>query len=1137
MSLRPRLIASVALLASVGAASGVPLSAQQPTAAPTAPVRADSLWFQFIGPTDGGRVSAIAGVPGDNNTWYFGSASGGIFKSTNNGTTNVPIFDETGVQAIGALAVSQSNHDIVWAGTGEAWVIRDADIAGDGVYKSADAGTTWKNMGLREVGRIGKVIIHPTNPDIVYVCAIGRVTGPQQERGVFRTGDGGNSWRRVLFVDDKTGCSGLSMDKQDPRVLYAGTWEVKMATWAMYSGGPGSGVWKTNDAGETWTRLANGLPKAGVGKVDVAVAPSNGKRVYALMQTADQGSVWRSDDAGVTWKVWNWQRPLIGRAGYYTRLEVSPSNPDEILLASSTFFQSTDGAKTFVERPWGGDNHDIWWDPVNADHFGLTNDAGARVTSTHGAQSGTVTLPNGQMYHVSTDKQVPYWVLTNRQDNGTIRGPSNVVEAPPGGGGRGRGGFGPPVPDSAAAGGLGGRGGRSGSGASGVADSTAARAPVDSTTIDFGPIPPQGGVGGRGGRGGGAGGSGNAAYASVGTWQHGIGGCESGFTLADPTDADIIWASCYGNKVTRFDNKAGLARSVAPFGITLDSPPDDIKYRCHWTPPLAIDPFDHNTVYYGCQVIFKTSNGGQTWKVTSPDLSTRDKSMIVNSGGVVGDNLGQFYGALVFSIAPSQIRKGLIWAGTNDGKVWNTRDGGTTWNDVTKNVGMKPLGTIRQITPSWHDAGTAYFTADYHMVDDRSPHIYKTTDFGKTWKEVTGDLPNGHPLDYVMSVGENPNRKGMLFAGTAHAFYYSMNDGANWTHFKTGLPPAPVSWIETPKEWHDVVVSTYGRGVFILRDIAPLEEKDKAAAAADFHLFAPRTGYREARSGRADFQFDLKAVTDGLIKLEVLDSAGVVIRTMNGRGRPGLNKVAWNLRYEPPMQVEMRHTPPEQPHIWEDPRFAGKDTRPIIHWGIDGPQRNGPLAAPGKYSVRVTVAGKSQTRPFAVLLDKDVKQPVADIVASTKAQTKVRDDMNATVQMINRIEVMRRQVQDIAKADTTKPDAKAALLTLDGKIKDVELLMLTNSDLMSDDKYYVETMKIFMKLIWLNGDVGTGAGDVAGGADHRPTDAAVQVLGDIEQDLKTAKAKFAELMTKTIANFNKQWAGKLKPITDAKIAM
>jgi photosystem II stability/assembly factor-like uncharacterized protein len=1091
------------------------------------PVRGDSLWFQFIGPTDGGRIASIAGVPGDNNTWYFGNASGGIFKTTNGGVTNTPIFDSTGVAAIGALAVSQSNHDIVWAGTGEAWVIRDADIAGDGVYKSTDAGKTWKNMGLKDVGRIGRIIVHPTNPDIVYVCAIGRVTAPQQERGVFRTADGGNSWRRVLFVDENTGCSGISMDKQDPRVLYAATWQVWMATWVMKSGGPGSGVWKTTDAGETWTRLTNGLPSQGVGKVDVAVAPSNGKRVYALMQTADQGSVWRSDDAGTTWKVWNWQRPLIGRAGYYTRIEVSPSNPDEILIASSTFFQSTDGGKTFNDRPWGGDNHDIWWDPLNADHFGITYDAGARVTTSHGVVGTTVTLPNGQMYHVSVDRQVPYWVLTNRQDNGTIRGPSNVVEAPPGGAG-GRGGRGGPPPGDPAAIPAGGRGGRGG------ADSTARPAtPADTTTIDFGPIPPQP-PGGRGGRGN-QNGQGNAAYATVGTWQHGIGGCESGFTLADPTDADIIWATCYGNKVTRFDNKAGTAHSVAPGRMTLDSPPDDLKYRCHWTPPLAIDPFDHNTVYYGCQVIFKTSNAGQTWKEISPDLSTRDKQYVVNSGGVVGDNLGQFYGSLVFAIAPSQIQKGLIWAGTNDGKLWNTRDGGTTWNDVTKNVGMKPLATIRQITPSWHDAGTAYFTADYHMVDDRTPHIYKTTDYGKTWKEVTGDLPKTHPLDYAMSVGESPNRKGMIFAGTGHAFYYSVDDGAHWTHFQTGLPPSPVSWIETPKEWNDVVVSTYGRGVYVLRDIAPLVEKEKAAAE-DFHLYAPRVGYREARGGRADFQFELKAVPEGMIKVEVLDSAGKVIRTMNGKGRPGLNKVAWNLRYDPPMQVELRHTPPEQPHIWEDPRFVGRETRPIIHWGIEGTMRAGPVAAPGRYSVRVTAGGKSQTQKFTVLLDKDVKQPVADLVANTKTQVRVRDNINTTVEMINRLEVMRRQAQDAAGADTTKPEAKAALRKLDQQIKDVELLMLSNSDLMSDDKYYVETYKIYLQLVWLSGDIGTGGGDVAGGADHRPTDAALQLTSDIEKDIKNAKAKVADL-DKIIAEFNKQWAGKLKPIGVPKAAM
>jgi hypothetical protein len=388
-----------------------------------------------------------------------------------------------------------------------------------------------------------------------------------------------------------------------------------------------------------------------------------------------------------------------------------------------------------------------------------------------------------------------------------------------------------------------------------------------------------------------------------------------------------------------------------------------------------------------------------------------------------------------------------------------------------------------------------------------------------------------------MSVAENPNRKGMLFAGTANAFYYSLNDGVNWTHLKTGLPAAPVSWIETPKESHDVVVSTYGRGIYILRDIAPLEEKEKAVAATDFHLYTPRAGFREARSGRADVQFELKAVPNELIRLEILDSAGRAIRTMNGRGRLGLNKVAWNLRYDPPTQVELRHTPPEQPHIWEDPRFAGRETRPIIHWGIQGPQTTGPIAAPGRYSARLTVAGKSQTRPFVVLLDEDLKVPVADLVASTRAQVRVRDNTNATVDMVNRIEVMRRQAEDIAKADTTKPEAKQALKELDAKMKSVELLMLSNSDLMSDDKYYVETYKIYLQLLWLGGYVGTGASDVAGGADARPTDSAIEHLGDIEKDLKTAKVKFDELMSKVIADFNKQWAGKLKAITAAKVAM
>lgn len=1142
-------LALAGLLAAPLAAQPTPSRAQNADSART--VRGDSLWFQFVGPTDGGRSTAIAGVPGDNNTWYIGNASGGVYKTTDGGITNRPVFDEQPVMAIGALAVSQSHHNIVWAGTGEAYVIRDADIMGNGVYMSADSGKTWKHMGLDQTGRIGKILINPGNPNIVYVCAIGRVTAPQQERGVFRTTDGGATWKRVLFVDENTGCSGLSMDRGDPRILYAATWQVKMATWGMWSGGPGSGLYKTTDAGDTWTKLTDaGLPKSPLGKIDVAVAPSDSKRVYALIQTTDQGSVWRSDDAGATWHVQNWQRSLIGRAGYYIRLEVSPANADEILIANSSFYQSTDGGKTFIERPWGGDNHDIWIDPLNADRFGLTNDINTRLTTTHGRQFTSVALPNGQMYHVSTDNQVPYWVLTNRQDNGTIRGPSNVVEAPPGGrGGRG-GGFGGPPPAPDTAGGRGGRGGRGGAdtaaagrggrGGRGTADTTGGRgaqAPADTTTLDFGPMP-TGGRGGRAGGGGGRGrgGSGNAPFATVGEWQHGLGGCESGFTLADPTDPDIVWATCYGNKVTRFDNKLKQARSVAPWRMTLDSPPNELKYRCHWTPPLAIDPFDHNTVYYGCQVIFKTTNAGQSWTVISPDLSTRNPERIINSGGLIGDNLGQFYGAVVFAIAPSPVQRGLVWAGTNDGKIWVTRNGGGSWSDVTASVGMEPDATVRQIAPSPFDAGTAYFTADRHLVDDMKPHIYKTTDFGKTWKSVTGNLPATSTLDYAMSIAENPNRKGMLFAGTGHAFYYSTDDGATWTHFKTGLPAAPVSWIDVPKLWHDVVVSTYGRGIYILRDITPLEESEKAAGA-DFHLYAPRVGYRAVRNGHADFQFELKTVPAELMTVQILDSTNAVIRSMKGHGRPGLNKVSWNLQYDAPTQVELRHTPADQPHIWEDPRFVGKDTRPVIHWGIQQPQAAGPLAAPGRYSVRVTVAGKSQTAPFTVLLDHDVKTPVADLVASTRAQVRVRNNIDSTAVMVNRIEVMRRQAQDVAKADTTSAEAKAALAALDQKIQNVELTMLTHADMLSDDKYFPETPKIYLNLLWLSGEVGTGAGDVAGGANYRPTDASMTTLSDIEKDLKDTTAKFADLMAKIIPDFNKQWAGKLAPITDKKVAM
>jgi len=1008
---------------------------------------AEGFGFRFVGPAVGNRVSAIAGIPGDTSTYYAGAASGGVWKSTDSGNTWLPIFDSQPVAAIGALAVAPSDSSQVWVGTGEAWAIRDSDVMGDGVYKSTDAGRTWTNMGLKETGRIGRVIVDPKNAEIVFVCALGRTTGPQEERGVYRTTDGGQHWDRVLFADANTGCSGLSMDAHNPHTLFAGMWQVEMHTYGEYSGGPGSGVYVSHDGGTTWAKInGRGMPRPPVGKIDVAVAPSDSNRVYALIQTADQGSLWRSDDGGEVWRVVNWDRALIGRAGYYIRLAVSPTDEDEILVSDSAFLHSVDGGETFRTVPWGGDNHDIWIDPLNANRFVITDDGGLNITTTHGrGQFHRVQLPIGQIYHVAVDNQVPYYVYGNMQDDGTMRGLSTS-------GGRGFGGNG------------------------GEAD-----------------------------------------------WDHPMGGCESGFTIPDPTDPNIVWATCYGDEVTRWDARTHEARSVSPYLHTLDSPPNDTKYRCHWTPPLAIDPFDHNTVYYGCQVIFKTSNAGQSWSVISPDLSTKDPQYVKPSGGIVGDNLGQFYGEVVFAIAPSKIQKGLIWAGTNDGQIWYTKDGGGNWTNVSKNVsGMPAWGTITCIEPSHFDPGTAYVAVDFHLMDNRDPYIYKTTDFGQTWTQISSNLPTKHPLAYVRSVAEDPNKKGLIFAGTGNGFFYSQDDGAHWTNLQAGLPHAPVSWITVQPHYHDVVVSTYGRGFYILDDISPLEQAAPADAAVNF--LTPRATYRSGRGGRgAILNYTLKANPQAPVQIQIMDASGNVVRTMQAPGRGGLNRTAWDLHYDGPHIIALRTTPAENPHIWEEPRFRGQDSRPITHWGMS-PNQEGPMVVPGKYTVKLTVDGTPYTQTLDVLRDPKTPGSDADLAASVKMQLRIRDDITKTADMVNQIEWMRRQLDDVKRAQTAehaKPDLTKSLDDMNQKMLNVEYKLLNEALMTSDDKYFIQAYTVYFNLLWLNGEVGPGAGDVAGGVDYAPTDTERGLLDMIEKDLTTATADYHNLMDKEMPAFNR----------------
>ena len=1092
------------------------VSAQRPDSVKRG-AQSEPFQFQFMGPANGGRIAAVTGVPGDPKTWYMGSASGGVWKSSDSGQTFVPVFDSMKVQAIGALATSAAAPGTVWAGTGEAWAVRDADVMGDGIYKSTDAGRTWTNMGLRETGRIGRIIVNPLKPDVVFVCALGRATGPQSERGVFRTTDGGRTWSRVLFVDDGTGCSGLAMDANDPDILFAGMWQVVMHTWAMFGGGPSSGLYMSRDGGATWSHLSgSGLPHSPLGKIDVAVAPTNSNRVYALIQTADQGSLWRSDDGGRSWAAANWARTLIGRAGYYVNIKVSPANPDEILVANSSFWRSTDGGKTFRDVPWGGDTHDIWFDPTNANTFALTDDGGAHITFNNARTFTSVTLPNGQMYHVAVDQRVPYWIYSNRQDNSyPMRGSSDAplrTEGRP----RSR-----RAQDST----------RTDSAHSDSARSAAARgvpramvpAPADSTKARAAAV------------------AGEEAAADPGftntfartPWEDGLGGCESGFTIPDVSNPRYVWATCYGDQVTLWDARTKLARSVSPWIHTLDAPPDSLKYRCHWTPPLAIDPFDSKTVYYGCQVIFRTSNGGQDWRVMSPDLSTRDTSRIVSSGGIVGDNLGQFYGGVVFAIAPSEIRRGLIWAGTNDGQLWYTRDAGGHWTNVTANMhGLPAWGTIRKIEPSHFDPAVAYVAIDLHMMDDRRPYVFRTSDYGRTWTSISSDLPDNHPLSYVMAVAENPNRRGMLFAGTGNGFYYSLNDGSSWTRFDSGLPAAPVTWIVVPKQWHDVVVSTYGRGLYILRDITALEQGAELAAPTSVRLFAPHPAFRQARSGHADFTFAIPAggrSTDS-VTVSVFDSAHRLVREMHMRSRPGLNRVPWDIRYAPAPQVALRTPAPDNPHIFAEPRFGKKETRPLLHWGIEQPLHTGPIAAPGRYSVQLAAGGRTWTQPFTIIRDTATTEAAADLSASTAAQLRVRDALTAAAEMINHMEVMRKRIADERATNAGSPSVLSALNGIDAHILAVEHLLLSRADLESDDKYFVEQPSVYMQLVWLGGEIGSGAGDVAGGAEFRPTAQALAQLARLESEVAAARRSYARLVGTDVQSFNKAMREQAGPV-------
>jgi photosystem II stability/assembly factor-like uncharacterized protein len=1063
-----RAVVTVTLAALAAAIDSPPMTARQSTV--ISPDVYSRLTWRHIGP-EGNRISAVAGIPGNPLVYYLGSASGGLAKSTDGGITWDQIFDDQSVQSIGEIAIAPSDPNTIYVGTGES-CIRSHISVGDGIFKSTDAGRTWTRAGLERSGRIGRIVVHPKDPDVALACSLGHAYGPQPERGVFRTADGGKTWDRVLFVDENTGCSELEMDPTNPRRLFAGMWQVDIKTWGRESGGPGSGLFTSADGGTTWKRLTgNGLPTREVGKVKVAVAPSNPDRVYALIETGDgipwkgrdtdRGQIFRSEDGGNRWRVVSYDRNAMGRSHYYGHLFVSPDNENESYYLTANYSVSLDGGETLTQqggaRAPGGDHHDMWIDPTNANRMIVGHDQGFSISNNRGRTWYRNRLPNAQMYHVTVDNQIPYYVYGNKQDGPSYRGPSNS---------------------------------RTGTGFGGIGT--------------VGAIPRS-------------------------MW-HTVAGGESGWATPDPVDPNLIWSSASGSGsvggiVAIYEENRRQARNVEVWPEQLNGPPADLRFRFNWTMPLTMSPHDRNTVYVGSQHVHRTTNRGQSWDVISPDLSTNDKARQQFSGGLTGDNIGVEYAFVVMAIAESRLERGLIWAGTNDGQVQVTRDNGKSWTNVTKNIqGLPPWGTVGNIEPSRYDAGTAYLTMDLHQVNSRDPFVYKTTDYGKTWRSIVTGIPKSM-LSYAHCIREDPVRRGLLYLGTENAIYVSFDDGENWQPLQSNLPHAPVYWIAIQEQFNDLVIATYGRGFWIMDDITPLRQLTPQVVASDAHLFSPRPTYRfreitqEATAQNdpsvgdnppygAAITYFLKGAPSGDVSIAILNAQNQVVRTITAPKTPGINRLAWDLRDEPTREARLRTSPLFAPDV----RVGSEGWRPA-----QGAPRLTILQPPGKYTVRLNVGGKTLTAPLEVRKDPTSGGSEAEIAEQIKMLTELRRDLDAAADLVNQIELVRGQIQSLRQVLEDNEILQPAL-ELDRKLIDVERNLI---DLRVTGRGQ-DGVRFGSQLL---GKIGYLAGGLAS-ADFRPTDQQLEVHKVLTERLRRHKSDADAIFGKDLKTLNEFMRGK-----------
>lgn len=1010
------------------------------------------LQYRSIGPFRGGRVTAVAGVPSQPNIYYFGATGGGVWKTTDGGVNWEPVSDKffkTG--SVGAIDVSLSDPNVIYVGMGES-PVRGNVSSGDGVYRSADAGKTWKHVGLSDSRHIGRVRIHPKNADVAYVAAMGHLWGPNKERGVFRTKDGGKTWQNILFRTEKAGAFDISFDPADPNTIYAAFWQVQRTPYSLISGGEGSSLYKSTDGGDTWTDISKnrGLPAGVLGKIGVSVSPVNPNRVFAMIEAKD-GGLYRSDDAGETWQRVSDNANIRQRPWYYTRVYADTQNADTVYVLNVGFHKSIDGGRTFttIGVPHG-DNHDLWIAPNDNKRMINGNDGGANVTNDSGRNWTEQDQATAQFYRVAIDNDFPYNIYGAQQDNSTVKIRSRSNE-----------------------------------------------------------------------------------FAITEQDWHDVGGGESGWIAPHPENSDIVFAGSYGGFLTRYDHRTRQQRNINvypenPMGAGAEA----MKYRFQWNFPILFSP--HKTdgtypLYAGGNILFRSMDEGQSWQAISPDLTRNDRSKQGTSGGpVTQDNTSVEYYSTIFTVAESPVTAGVIWAGSDDGLVHVTRDGGKSWENITPK-GIPEAIQINSIEASPHDAASAYFAGTAYKSDDYKPYIFKTNDYGKTWKKIVAGIADDA---FTRVVREDPNRRGFLYAGTETGMYVSANDGDMWSSFQLNLPVVPITDLAVHKRDKDLIVATQGRSFYVLDNLPIIYQSADALRANGAFLFKPEDAYRQAGGG--GFPVPGTATVganppNGVVThywlrskpkevtLEYVDASGKVVRKFTGRtpadGQPaqpqtpgadpslttevGLNRFVWNYR------------------------LANATGLPgLIMWGGS---LAGPRVVPGTYQVRLSVDGKTvATETFSIKADPRLRTTQDDFQKQFDFLSKTGAKLSATHAAILEIRDLRKQLEDLSgRLKTDQKDLKDKATEIVKKLTAIEEeLMQTKIRSGQDALNY--PIKLNNKLAAL--------ASLVDGSDDAPTSQAYDVYTDLTAKIDAQLAILASIRSQDIVAFNKAYSEKGLPV-------